>query len=49
MAFEENRYTAPASVTGLPAVTVGKVQLVGAPFSEGVLLNAAKIYEKGVK
>lgn len=49
MAFEENRYTAPASVTGLPAVTVGTVQLVGAPFSEGVLLNAAKIYEKGVK
>ncbi|MBE6949099.1 MAG: hypothetical protein E7456_04565 [Ruminococcaceae bacterium] len=46
IAYEENVYTAPASITGLPAVVVGGVQLVGAPFSDNSLLDAAEIYEK---
>lgn len=44
--FEENRYTAPASITGLPAVVAGGVQLVGAAFSEQTLLDAATIVGK---
>ena len=46
MAYVENFYTAPASVSGLPAVVVGGVQLVGKAFSEGMLLAAAEILEK---
>ena len=46
IAFEENRYTAPASITGLPAVVAGGVQLVGKAFSENALLDAAKILTK---
>lgn len=46
IAFEENFYTAPASVTGLPAVVAGGVQLVGKAFSEGTLLDLAKVLEK---
>ncbi len=46
ISFEENRYTAPASITGLPAVVAGGVQLVGAAFSEQMLLDAAKMLEK---
>ena len=45
-AFEENLYTAPASITGLPAVVAGGVQLVGNAFSENALLDAAKILTK---
>ena len=44
--FKENFYTAPASITGLPAVVVGGVQLIGKAFSEGTLVNIANIYEK---
>lgn len=44
--YEENFYTAPASITGLPAVVVGGVQFVGNAFSEGTLVNIAKICEK---
>ena len=44
LAFEENLYTAPASITGLPAVVAGGVQLVGKAFSENALLDAAKIF-----
>ena len=44
--FDENYYTAPASITGLPAVVCGGVQLVGDAFSEGMLVNIANIYEK---
>ncbi len=43
LAFEENFYTAPASITGLPAVVAGGVQLIGKAFSEHTLLDAAKI------
>jgi len=46
LCFEENLYTAPASVTGLPVVTVGGVQLVGKAFSEKKLLDVAKLYER---
>ena len=41
--FTENFYTAPASVTGLPAVAVAGVQLVGKAFSESKLLDLAKL------
>lgn len=46
LAFEENLYTAPASITGLPAVVASGVQLVGKAFSENALLDAAKILTK---
>ncbi len=46
IAFEENFYTAPASITGLPAVVAGGVQLVGKAFSEQALLDAAKLITK---
>jgi len=45
MAFTENFYTAPASLTGLPAVVAGGVQLVGAAFSDASLLVAAEMIE----
>ena len=45
-AFEENLYTAPASISGLPAVVAGGVQLVGKAFSEQTLLDAAAIIAK---
>ncbi len=41
--FAENRYTAPASITGLPAVVAGGVQLIGPAFSDGALLALAEI------
>lgn len=44
--FTENFYTAPASVTGLPAVVAGGVQMVGKAFSENTLLSIAEILEK---
>ena len=43
VAFEENRFTAPASLTGLPAVVAGYVQLIGKANSEHALLNVASI------
>ncbi len=46
VAFEENLYTAPASITGLPAVVTGGVQLIGRSFSENALLDVAKILTK---
>jgi aspartyl-tRNA(Asn)/glutamyl-tRNA(Gln) amidotransferase subunit A len=45
-AFEENRYTAPASITGLPAVVAGGVQLIGPAFQDGALLSLAEILVK---
>lgn len=47
IAFEENFYTAPASITGLPAVVCGGIQLIGKAFSEKALLDIAKTLEKG--
>lgn len=48
-AFEENVFTAPASITGLPAVVVGGVQLMGAAFSDNALLDVAAMYEEASK
>ena len=42
-AFKENVYTAPASITGLPAVVAGGVQIIGKAFSESALLDLAKL------
>lgn len=44
--FAENLYTAPASLTGLPAVVVGGVQLIGPACSEERLLEAAILLEE---
>ncbi len=41
-AYDENLFTAPASVSGLPAVVTDGVQLVGKVFSEKALLELAK-------
>ncbi len=46
IAFTENFYTAPASITGLPAVVVGGVQLIGKSFSETKLFTLAETLEK---
>jgi len=43
IAFEENRFTAPASLTGLPAIVAGYVQMIGKANCEHSLLNVAKI------
>ena len=40
--YEESRFTAPASITGLPVVVNNGVQWVGAPLSDGSLLDLAK-------
>ena len=45
-AFEENKYTAPASITGLPAVVAAGVQLMGPAFSDGALLDLAALLAK---
>lgn len=46
LAFEESLFTAPASITGMPAVVVGGVQLMGPVFSENSLLDVAESYEE---
>ncbi len=43
VAFEENRFTASASLTGLPAVVAGHVQMIGRANAEHALLDIAKI------
>ena len=43
--FDEAKYIAPASISGLPAVVFGGVQLVGPAFSENALLDLVKLYE----
>ena len=43
LAFEENRYTAPATLAGLPAVVAGGVQIIGRAYAEHTLLDVAKI------
>ena len=45
--FRENRYTAPASIAGLPSVVSAGVALVGPAFSEVSLLGLAALLEKG--
>ena len=46
IAFDEALYTAPASITGLPTVVAGGVQLIGKAFSENTLFEAARIIAK---
>ncbi len=46
LSFDEALYTAPASITGMPAVVIGGVQLVGNAFSESTLFEIAKLCEK---
>ena len=43
LAFEENRFTAPAAISGLPAVVAGGVQLMGLAFADAVLLQTADV------
>ena len=43
--FDEASYIAPASISGLPALVFGGVQLIGPAFSENALFELAKIYE----
>lgn len=43
IAFEENRYTAPATLAGLPALVAGGVQVIGRVNAEHALLDVAKI------
>ena len=45
-AFVENKFTAPASITGLPAVVIDGVQLMSAAFTDGQLLALAALLEK---
>lgn len=45
LCLKENAYTAPASISGLPAVVVGGVQLVGPAFSDAALLDLAAQFE----
>ena len=47
ISFEENYYTAPASITGSPAVVAGGVQVIGRAFSEQALLDLARIIKEG--
>ena len=44
--YEESLFTAPASITGMPAVVAKGVQLVGNYFADGKLLALAKVLEK---
>lgn len=46
ISYHENFYTAPASITGLPAVVAEGIQLVGRAFSENALLDLIKKEEK---
>ncbi len=46
ISFEENLYTAPAMITGLPFVVSGGAMLIGKAFSEGTLISTAKIIER---
>jgi len=46
LAFDEALYTAPASITGLPSVIAGGVQLIGKAFSEKTLIAIAKMMKE---
>lgn len=41
ISYRENRFTAPASITGLPAVVFDGVQMIGPALSDGMLLGLA--------
>lgn len=46
LCYEENSFTAPASITGLPALVAGGVQFIANAFDEGKLLAIADMIEK---
>lgn len=46
MCYVENKFTAPASITGLPAAIAGGVQFIADAFNEGKLLAIAEMIEK---
>lgn len=49
ISFEENLYTSPAMLTGLPFAVAGGVQLIGGAFSEGTLIASARVIENAKK
>ena len=49
LSYDEARYTAPASITGVPAIALRGVQLMGAAFSENKLYSLAEILEGGAE
>ncbi len=46
LCYVENKFTAPASITGLPALVAGGVQFIANAFDEGKLLAIAEMIEK---
>lgn len=46
LCYEENLFTAPASITGLPALVAGGVQFIANAYDEGKLLAIAEMIEK---
>lgn len=48
-AYDESFFTAPASITGIPAVITGGVQLMADSRMEPLLLTAAACYERAVR
>ena len=46
LSYVENRFTAPASITGMPAVVCGGVQIVGDTFSDSKILDIARMIEE---
>lgn len=49
MCYVENKFTAPASISGLPALVAGGVQFISDAFCEGKLLAIAEMLEKEEK
>ncbi len=45
LSFDEGLYTAPSSITGLPAMVIGGVQLVAPAFGENALFDLAEKYK----
>ena len=45
ISFDEASYIAPASISGLPAIVFGGVQLVGPAFSENALIGLVELYD----
>lgn len=46
--YDESYFTALASITGIPAVVSGGIQVMGNNFGENKLLTAASVFEKRV-
>ncbi len=49
LCLEENVFTAPASITGLPAAVAAGVQLIGPAYADEMLLDYAQICQKEVR